>query len=23
LSELELYERCFLIHPSCHHLQSE
>jgi hypothetical protein len=23
LSELELYERCFSFHPSCHHLQSE
>jgi hypothetical protein len=21
--ELELYVRCFLLHPSCHHLQSE
>jgi hypothetical protein len=23
LTELELYEMCFLLHPSCHHLQSE
>jgi hypothetical protein len=23
LTELELYGRCFLLHPSCHHLQSE
>jgi hypothetical protein len=21
--ELEMYERCFPLHPSCHHLQSE
>jgi hypothetical protein len=23
LTEHELYERCFPLHPSCHHLQSE
>jgi hypothetical protein len=23
LTELELYVKCFLFHPSCHHLQSE